>query len=625
MVRFICLSLRCGYKTLAMKLDENSVAQSSKTIDPLTKAPSHYAESYGKEARQVYWRETDSAVASKMSLTSYAKSRMISFVSNDYLGLSQHPQVQSDAIRAINQFGTGFCAAPSVGGYSFLQKRLEEGLSKLLHTEDTLVFNSGFLANIDLLSTLVEPDDIVFLDEGVHRSLFEGVKHCTYKVLPHNDPEALESALQRYNAEGRNRYVVMDGVYSQDGDLGLVREYLEISQQYGALLVVDDAHGIGVLGETGGGLLEELGLLGAVPLVTGTLSKAFGSIGGYVSGRKELVEYIRYYAGSCCFSVSLPPPCLAAALRSLELIQKATFERKGLLAKALYARKKLQEAGFSTTDSTTPIIGVLTPSYDKAVLWAERLLDHNVYIVPIGYPAVSKRTPRLRLALSSSHSYREIDLFVSKLKSVSKENYQYSMPKKRRTSAEIVQLIDKATEEIVREKGFGGLTIQEVCERAEIEPPLFYRRYPEGFAFYVETFIRNHDFWISHYENFSVEELSRSAAELTDIMLSLWRQIAEDGMLSSLLRLELQDKPSGAAVEIAKAREVQTADLVDFFTEGADSPNSTRIQLAILTAGVQYLALHKEVSTFCGIDFRTVSEQEMAVALTEISKSILKQ
>lgn len=171
-----------------MKLDENSVAHSSKSIDPLTKAPSHYAESYGKEARQVYWRETDSAVASKMSLTSYAKSRMISFVSNDYLGLSQHPQVQSDAIRAINQFGTGFCAAPSVGGYSSLQKRLEEGLSKLLHTEDTLVFNSGFLANIELLSALVKPDDIVFLDEGVHRSLFEGVKHCTYKVLPHNDP-----------------------------------------------------------------------------------------------------------------------------------------------------------------------------------------------------------------------------------------------------------------------------------------------------------------------------------------------------------------------------------------------------------------------------------------------------
>ena len=213
---------------------------------------------------------------------------------------------------------------------------------------------------------------------------------------------------------------MIDGVYSQDGDRGLVQEYLEISQKHGALLVVDDAHGIGVLGEHGAGLLEELNLLGQVPLVTGTLSKAFGSIGGYVSGRKDLINYIRYYAGSCCFSVSLPPPCLAAALKSLELIPKATSERKELLAKAQYAREKLQEAGFSTTDSTTPIVGILTPSYDEAILWAERLLRHDVYIVPIGYPAVSKRYPRLRLALSNLHSYRDIDFLISKLLTVTK-------------------------------------------------------------------------------------------------------------------------------------------------------------------------------------------------------------
>ena len=138
-IRFICLSLRCGYKALDMKLDKYSITQSSKSIETLAKEFSQYAESYGEEVGQIYWKETDSAVASKMDLKAYAKSRMISFVSNDYLGLSQHPQVQSDAIRAINQFGTGFCAAPSIGGYSSFQKRLEEGLSKLLHTEDTLL------------------------------------------------------------------------------------------------------------------------------------------------------------------------------------------------------------------------------------------------------------------------------------------------------------------------------------------------------------------------------------------------------------------------------------------------------------------------------------------------------
>jgi len=606
-----------------MKLDKYNVAQSSQSIEELTKEFFQYKGNYRDEVGQVYWKESDSAVSSKMSLNNRTNSRMVSFVSNDYLGLSQHPLVQSDAIRAINQFGTGFCAAPSIGGYSSLQKRLEDGLSSLLHTEDTLVFNSGFSANVGLFSALAKPNDIVFLDKGVHRSVFEGVRHCTCKILPHNDPEALDSALQRYKDEGSNLYVVMDGVYSQDGDRGLVREYLEISQKHGALLVVDDAHGIGVLGENGAGLLEELNLLGKVPLVTGTLSKAFGSIGGYVSGRKELIDYIRYYAGSCCFSVSLPPPCLAAALKSLELIQKATSERKELLAKAQYAREKLQEAGFSTTDSTTPIVGILTPSYDEAILWAERLLQHDVYIVPIGYPAVSKRCPRLRLALSNLHSYRDIDFLISKLLTVTKKDYKY-MPRKRRSSAEIAHLIDKATEDIVREKGFGGLSIQEVCDRAEIEPALFYRRYPEGFAFYVEKFIRDHDFWLSHYEEFPVEKLNRSPENLTQILLYLWKQIAEDGLLSSLLRLELQDTPLEAAVEIAKAREIQTEGLVEFFAKASESPNILRVQLAILTAGVQYLALHKDVSTFCGIDFTSIPEGEIETALMQMLKCILR-
>lgn len=607
-----------------MKLDKYNIAQSSQSIEELAKEFSQYKDNYGNEAGQVYWKESDSAVSSKMSLRDRTNSRMVSFVSNDYLGLSQHPLVQSDAIRAINQFGTGFCAAPSIGGYSSFQKRLEDGLSALLHTEDTLVFNSGFSTNIGVFSALAKPNDIVFLDKGVHRSVFEGVKHCTCKILPHNDPVALDFALQRYKVEGSNLYVVMDGVYSQDGDRGLVREYLEVSQRHGALLIVDDAHGIGVLGENGAGLLEELNLLGQVPLVTGTLSKAFGSIGGYVSGRKDLIDYIRYYAGSCCFSVSLPPPCLAAALKSLELIQKATSERKELLTKAQYAREKLQEAGFSTTDSTTPIIGILTPSYDEAILWAERLLRHDVYIVPIGYPAVSKRYPRLRLALSNLHSYRDIDFLVSKLLTVTKKDYKY-MPRKRRSSAEIAQLIDKATEDIVREKGFGGLSIQEVCDRAEIEPQVFYRRYPEGFAFYVEKFIRDHDFWFSHYQEFPIEKLNGSPEDLTQILLSLWTQIAEDGLLASLLRLELQDTPLEAAVEIAKAREIQTEGLVEFFAKASESPNILRVQLAILTAGIQYLALHKDVSTFCGIDFTSISEKEIETAIEQILDPIIGQ
>lgn len=604
-----------------MKQETDSISQSKVSTGEVAKMFSKHKEDYHNSVGYVYWKETDASVSSKMTLKG-TQSHMISFVSNDYLGLSQHSLVRSDAIRAINQFGTGFCAAPSIGGYSSLQKRLEDGLSSLLKTEDTLIFNSGFSTNIGVLSALVRSEDIVFLDKAVHRSVFDAIKHCTCKMLPHNDPSSLDLALQRYKEDGRNLFVVIDGVYSQDGDRGLIKEYLEITEKHDALLIVDDAHGIGVLGETGAGLLEVDGLLGKVPLVTGTLSKSFGSIGGYVSGRKELIDYIRYYAGSCCFSVSLPPPCLAASLRSLELIQKCLSERQQLLSKAEYAREKLRDAGFAITNSSSPIIGILTPSYDDAVLWAERLLKHNIYIVPIGYPIVPKGIPRLRLVLSSLHSYRDIDFLVSKLKLVSKDNYKENMSnKKRRSSAEIAQMIDKVTEDIVREKGFGGLSIQEVCERAKIEPSVFYRRYPEGFAFYVEAFIRNHDFWLTHYEDFRLEEMLGTPEELVQLLMSVWERVATDKLFESLLRLELQDSPLEASVEIAREREDKTRDLVEFFTQNALSPEILKIQLAIITAGLQYLVLHRDVSTFCGIDFRNVSSDSIKEALMLLLKT----
>ena len=557
-----------------MKLEQYTKAQSGQGIREQTHEFFEYHQNYIQQVGNIYWKETDSSVSSKMSLSSQPRSRMISFVSNDYLGLSQHMQVQSDAIRAINLYGTGFCAAPSIGGYSSLQKRLEASLSLFLHTEDTIIFNSGFSANVGMMSALAQKDDVVFLDKGGHRSVFEGVKHCICKVLPHNDLNALENALQRYKADGRNLFVIINGVYSQDGDLGLVQEYLDVSERYNAMLIVDDSHGIGVLGETGAGLLEVKGLLGKVPLVTGSLSKAFGTIGGYVSGRKELIDYIRYYASSCCFSASLPPPCLAAALKSLELIQKYAEERKELLAKAEYARKKLQEAGFSITNSSSPIIGILSPL----------------------------------------HSYRDIDQFIAKLTQVSKPDYQY-MAKQRRSSAEISKLIDQATQEIIREKGFSGLSVQEVCTRAAIDPTMFYHRYPEGFVFYIEKFIREHDFWFDFYNTHSLENLLGTPEELTNILMALWSSLCNDGLLKASLRIALQDSPSEASVEIAKERDNQALPLVELFSSSSSNPQRKKIQLAILTAGIQYLALHKDISPFCGIDFNDLPIEELREAL----------
>lgn len=427
-----------------MKLDKYNVAQSSQSIEELTKGFFRYKENYKDEVGPIYWKESGSAVSSKMSLRDRTNSRIVSFVSNDYLGFSQHPLVQTDAIRAINQFGIGFCAAPSIGGYSSFQKRLEDGLSALLKTEGTLIFNSGFSTNIGVLSALVKNEDIILLDKGGHRSVFEGVKHCVCN----------------------NKL--------------------------------------------------------------------------YISNYRDTDTRLRYYY---------------------------------------------------------PMGG--TPT------------EAQLYIVPIGYPAVSKRYPRLRLALSSVHSYREVDFFISKLKLVSKVNYTDDMPEKRCSSAEIAQLICKATEELIRENGFGGLSIQELCERAEIEPSLFYRCYPEGFAFYVEKFIREHDFWLSHYEDFDLEKMDGTPKELSQVLMSVWERISTDKLFESLLRLELQDSPLEASVEITRKREVKTQGLVDIFVKNTDSPEIRKIQLAIITAGLQYFALHKDVLTFCGINFADISDQNL--------------
>lgn len=605
-----------------MKLYEFAIETTTLPVEQLAEEFLSYKNANELEKGQVYWREAESSVTTRMSLTDRGAT-LLSFVSNDYLGLSQHEKVRSAAIKAIRTYGVGACAAPSTGGLLKIQKELERGISDLLHTEDTLIFNSGFSANQGTLSAIVRKNDLVLLDSGVHRSVLDGLRHCVRKTIPHNNTIALETTLQRNTVEGQQIFVVIDGVYSQDGDHGMIREYLSICKRHNAILYVDDAHGIGVFGEKGGGLLETLGLEGRVPLVSGSLSKAFGSIGGFVSGKKALIDYIRYYAGSCCFSVSLPPPCLASALEALQIIRKSAEARNELQAKAQYARVALTKAGFAISPSNSPIIGIYTPTYEDAILWAERLLSRNIYIVPIGYPAVSKRYPRLRLALSNLHSYQDIDRLIRELQFVSKKDFKV-MTKKRRSSAEITQLIDQATNEIIEEKGITELTLAEICERATIEPPYFYTRYPDGFASYVENFIRENDFWFWHFDEDDYGKMAGTPEDLTTILTELWESLISNNYMRSSLRLELQDKPSDLAKDLAEKRDRRAEALVSKFSSQNDDDEKTRIQLAILASGLHYLALHKDVSEFCGIDFKAISSDKISAATHDLAKAILK-
>lgn len=194
--------------------------------------------------------------------------RVISFISNDYLGLSQHITVQREAARAVYQYGTNISVAPSAGGYTVLQQTLEQALSAFLQTADSLIYPAGWSATVGVISTLVEPGDLVFFDEGVHPSVIAIAQQGVSKRLPHNSPTALEATLQQSPAECRQRWVVVHGVYPQDGDVSSLKAYLDIAERHQALLIVDDTDGIGVFGSKGAGRLEEEGILGRVPIVT---------------------------------------------------------------------------------------------------------------------------------------------------------------------------------------------------------------------------------------------------------------------------------------------------------------------------------------------------------------------
>lgn len=548
-------------------------------------------------------------------------SRTQSFVSHDYLGLSQHIQVKREAIRAIQQFGTSLCTAPNAGRCSALQQQLEASLTSFFATDDSLLLPIGCAATLAVLSALVEPGDSVFVDEYVQPNVLAAAPKGICHRLPHNAPEALEAALQASSSAGGHRWVVVYGVYPHNGDLGKIKAYLDIAERHGAWLIVDDTDGIGIFGKKGAGRVEEEDALGRVALVTGGLSKALGTLGGFASGRKELIARLRRSVELCSVSTTLPPPCMAAALQSLVLIERYDSERKELLAKADYARTKLRVAGFDITPSASPIMGIVTPNCETAELWATRLLERNIYIAT--QPAEGHRPAQLRFILTHLHTHRDIDLFVGRLLEVSQPNYP-NMAKQRRSSAEISQLIDQATESIVREKGFSGLSIQEVCTRATIEPAMFYRRYPKGFAFYVEQFIREHDFWFDFYNSHPIDNLLGTPEELTYILTALWNRLESDGLLQASLRVELQDSPSEASVEMAKERDALTKPLVELFSASSPQSEQRKVQLAILTAGIQYLALHKKVSPFCGIDFSTLSEETLKEALAEITSMLLR-
>lgn len=360
-----------------------------------------------------YWIEAYSSIGASMHIE--PNNKVVAFVSNDYLGMSQNPETIEAGINAIKKYGTGACAAPVIGGYLDIHKELENKIADFVGQEDAILFSSGFGANAGLLRALLGKNDIAIIDAYIHASAISGLQGTNVKCLPHNNLECLEIALKNESPKYKTKLVIIDGVYSQGGDLAKLPEIISICHKYGALIMLDDAHGIGVFGTNGRGTAEHFNCLGQVDIITGTFSKSFGCVGGFIATSKMLTQYLRYYADSNIFSASIAPQATASVLKALELIKSRPEIRSKLWSNVNYLRDKLTEFNIDTGVSVSPIFPIMISDNKKVYEIAKLLQEKGIFTNGIVYPAVRIKEPRLRVSILASHTKEQIDKLINAL------------------------------------------------------------------------------------------------------------------------------------------------------------------------------------------------------------------
>ena len=328
--------------------------------------------------------------------------------SNTYLGLADHPRVREAAADAAMRWGVGAGASRLVSGSMTVHRRLEEALADFEGTEAALLFGSGYLANVGVISALAGPGEIVFSDELNHASMIDGCKlaRADTFVYEHCDVEHLAWGLRQ--AEGRGALIVTDGVFSMDGDVAPLEEIVELARRYDARVVVDEAHGTGALGPEGRGAVADAGLEGEVDVIVGTLGKSLGSYGAYVACDAQMAQFLINTARSLIFSTALPPPAVAGALAALELLREQPRRVDKLQANADTLRSELVREGFEVTGSSTQIVPLIVGDAHVAMKVCEAALERGVFAQAIRPPTVPEGTSRLRLAVMASHTRSEL-------------------------------------------------------------------------------------------------------------------------------------------------------------------------------------------------------------------------
>lgn len=349
------------------------------------------------------------------------RKRFLNFSSNDYLGLSVNKEIAESAHRALDRFGTGSGASRLLSGTLIPHRDLEERIAQFKGTEAALVFSTGYSANIGIIPALAGSDCVIFSDELNHASIIDGIRlsGAVKRVYRHRDPCHLESLLKRsFSSPGSRRtLVITDTVFSMDGDLAPLKDIHFLCRKYNADMIVDDAHGTGVIGRTGRGGLEHFGLNADGVVQMGTMSKALGCMGGYVAGSKELVKFLLNRSRSFIYSTSLPPSVAAAAIKAIEILDKRSDRiRRKLWQNRERLCRELREIGCNTLGSETPIVPVLTGSVKRTLAAGKYLYDRNIFAPAIRPPTVSRGKGRIRLSVTALHTSREIDYLVEQVK-----------------------------------------------------------------------------------------------------------------------------------------------------------------------------------------------------------------
>ncbi|ODU61810.1 MAG: 8-amino-7-oxononanoate synthase [Paludibacter sp. SCN 51-9] len=348
--------------------------------------------------------------------------RVLMFGSNSYLGLTNHPRLKEAAIKAIEKYGTGCAGSRFLNGTLDIHIELENRLARLVGKESALVYATGFSVNAGVVSCITGREDYLIFDEFDHASIIEGKRLSFSKQFKyrHNDMDSLEKILQRCEID-KVKVIVIDGVFSMEGDVAKLPEIVALAKKYNASIFVDEAHSLGVFGKTGAGICEHFGATGDVDLIMGTFSKSLGTIGGFIAADENIINYLKHNSRTLIFSASITPASTACVIEALNVMEDEHWRMDALWNNTHRAKEAFIKAGFETGVSETPIIPLYVRDNEKTFLMTRKLMDAGVFVNPVVSPAVRSEDTLIRYSLMATHTFDQIDESVEKISAVARE------------------------------------------------------------------------------------------------------------------------------------------------------------------------------------------------------------